>query len=132
MKYPVAKTTRTYELTYLLPGDKTSIQISSIDNAVKKLVKKHKLNIVSEEDWGKQPMAYAIKHDGTHQREANYKHMVFEADPVNVNDFEKDLYLTSDIMRHLIVLAEDVVGSDLDEIHEDESADDDHRDSARY
>lgn len=132
MKYPVAETTRVYELTYLLPGDKTSIQISSIDNAVKKLTKKHKLTIVAEEDWGKRPMAYSIKHAGVHHREANYKHMVFEADPINLNAFEKDLYLTNDIMRHLIVLAEAEVGSDIDEIREDETIEEDSRDGSRY
>lgn len=132
MKIPVDKTTRVYELTYLIAGDKTSIQISSIDNAVKRLAKKQSLTVVSEEDWGKQPMAYSIKHAGAHHREAYYKHIVLEGDPAHITAFEKDLYLTSDVMRHLIVLAETVTGSDIDEIKEEDHVDEDGRDGSRY
>lgn len=119
MKIPAAEKSRSYELTYLIPGDKTSVQVTSVETAIKRLAKKHQVSVVSEEDWGKREMAYTIKHGGARQTEAHYKHAVLEADPANVQAFEKDLYLNTDVMRHLLVLAEQPT-SDVEEVQEDE------------
>lgn len=132
MKYPVAQTTRSYELTYLIPGDKTSAQISSIDNVIKKLVKKHELNIVAEEDWGKLQMAYSIKHAGAVHSEAYYQHLVFEASPASISGFEQELRLVGDVMRYLLVLAESEAGSNIEEIHEDDTFEDHGHGSRNY
>jgi ribosomal protein S6 len=130
MKIPVDQTTRSYELTYLVSGDKTSAQVLAVETAVKRLLKKQSITVVTEEDWGKRPLAYSIKHAGAHQKEAYYKHLVLDASPAVVPTFEKDLYLNAEIMRHLLVLA-DEAGSDMDEIQEERHHDDD-RDESRY
>lgn len=128
MKYPAAERSRSYELTFLIPGDRTSVQVTAIETAIKRLAKKHSVNVVSEEDWGKRELAYQIKHSGKSHNEAYYRHMVLESDPANVTALEKDLYLNADVMRHLLVLAEKPA-SDVDEVHEEESKSDDDKDA---
>lgn len=128
MKYPAAEKSRSYELTYLIPGDRTSVQVTSVETALKRLLKKHSVSVVSEEDWGKRELAYTVKHGGERQTEAHYKHLVLEADPAHVKSFENELYLNTDVMRHLMVLAEKPT-SDVDEVKEDDSASETERES---
>lgn len=100
------KRVRQYELTYLLPEVLTSAEVTGVKEAIEGLLKKNKISIVSQEDWGKQALAYPIKFKSKKQYEAHYFHMVLEAEAVNVPKFENDLYLKQEVIRHLLVIAE--------------------------
>ncbi|MCB9813594.1 MAG: 30S ribosomal protein S6 [Pseudomonadales bacterium] len=97
---------RQYELTYLVPGSLSSSEVSKTNEAVEKLLKKHKIKVISQEDWGKKKLAYPIKYKSVKNYEAFYTHMVLESDSLKIGNFEKGIYLLQDIIRHLIVLAE--------------------------
>jgi len=106
MKLKAAAKTKLYELTYLVAGTLTDSEAKKVQETVQGLVKKHKGTIKSEDSWGKKPLAYAIRKGGTDHREASYLHLVVEFDASHVGDFEKDVYLTEEVIRHLLVEAE--------------------------
>ena len=108
MKLVKDKRVRSYELTYLLPEALTSTEVAQAKEAVEQLLKKHKVKILSQEDWGKKALAYPIKYKSKKQYGAFYTFMVLEADADVMPNFEKDLYLSQDVIRHLVVLAESV------------------------
>lgn len=105
------KRVRQYELTYLLPEALSSTEVASAKEAVESLLKKHKISIVSQEDWGKKALAYPIKFKSQKQYEAHYLHMVLEAEAVHMPKFENDLYLKQEVIRHLLVVAGHVTQS---------------------
>lgn len=102
------KRVRKYELTYLLPEALSSSEVAKAKEAIESLLKKHKVTIVSQEDWGKKYLAYPIKYKSQKQYEAYYTHVSLEAEASTMPKFENDLYLQQEIIRHLVVLAEDV------------------------
>jgi small subunit ribosomal protein S6 len=107
MKIPADKTTRSYELTYLVPPTYSESERSSINDAVTKVLDKYQVEVQNTEDWGKRELAYSIRHGSQAQDEAYYTHIVFVADPDNVQELEKEIYLIDEIMRHLLVVAEE-------------------------
>ena len=109
------KRVRTYELTYLLPESMTSTEVAQSKDAVDKLLKKHKITVVSQDDWGRKDLAYPIKYKSKKQYAAYYSHMVLEAEAVVIPAFEKDLYLQQDVIRHLIVLAQEATAVAVEE-----------------
>jgi small subunit ribosomal protein S6 len=106
MKLVKDKRVRVYELTYLLPVALTSSEVTQAKEAIESLLKKHKITITSQEDWGKKFLAYSIKYKSQKQNEAFYVHMVLEAQSDAISNFEKDLYLKQEIIRHLLVVAQ--------------------------
>lgn len=98
--------TRKYYLTYLLPVSFTDAELASFRDAIAGLVTKHKGKVVTTDDWGKKPMAYKIKHAGKWQTEAVYTHLTLELPADQVQPLEKDLYLQTQIIRHLLVRIE--------------------------
>ncbi|PIY79082.1 MAG: 30S ribosomal protein S6 [Candidatus Pacebacteria bacterium CG_4_10_14_0_8_um_filter_43_12] len=107
MEIPVDKRVRQYELTYLVPATLTSDELKQVETSVEKLVTKHKGKVVSSEAWGKKTLAYAIKVGGKRHNEAVYYHLVLEFETTQTVDFEKDIFLTQTIIRHLLVIAEE-------------------------
>ena len=108
MQIPSDKRVNTYELTYLIPGALTGDEVQSITASVEKLIAKHKGSIKNQEDWGRKPMAYMIKHSGKRHTEAVYKHLVIEFETAHAFTFEKELYLNQELLRHLFVIAAEV------------------------
>lgn len=106
MQIPQDKRVRQYELTYLVPASLTNDEVSQVEAAVEKLVKKHKGTTVSKEDWGKKPLAYTIQVGGKRHNEAVYKFVVLEFDTAHTVAFEKDIFLNQTIIRHLLVVVE--------------------------
>jgi ribosomal protein S6 len=106
MKLVVSPKIRLYELTYLVPGSFASSEVAGVDESIAKLVKKYKLTLKSQEDWGRKPLAYMIRHSGKKNTEAYFKHLVLEGDAAQVPAFEADLYLQPSVIRHLLVIAE--------------------------
>ncbi len=97
---------RTYELTYLVSTSYTDSEVNKIADEVTKLIAKHSGTMVKNDNWGKKKMAYRIKHNGAYHSEAYYTHMVFSLPSDQIQAFEKAIYLQTNIVRHLVVVAE--------------------------
>lgn len=106
MKLKSAAKTKLYELTYLVPGSFTDSELGKVQETVQGLVKKHSGKIVSEESWGKKPLAYAVRRAGKDHDEASYNHAILEFPSTAAPDFERDVYLEESVIRHLFVEAE--------------------------
>jgi small subunit ribosomal protein S6 len=102
-----AENTRLYELTYLLPVSLTDSEAAKIKDSVVALVKKYKGEVVESPEWGKRRLAYRLKHGGATHVEAFYVHHVLKFEPTQAPAFEKEVYLQTGIMRHLMVSAEE-------------------------
>jgi small subunit ribosomal protein S6 len=107
MKLVTAAKTKLYELTYLVAGDLTDSELTKVQEAVQALVKKHKGTIKSEEVWGKRPLAYLIRKASKNHKEAHYVQLVIELETIVAPAFERDIYLNNDLIRHLLVTAEE-------------------------
>ncbi len=103
---------RSYFLTYLLPSSLTETEVKAHQDSLAALVKKHKGSVSSVEEWGKRRLAYKIKHAGKWYTDAYYLHFAVEMDPSHLSAFEKDIYLQTQIMRHLVVLAPETSSKD--------------------
>lgn len=99
--------TRSYFLTFLVPTTFTDSETNGIKEAVASLVTKHQGQVTRTDDWGKRKMAYKIKHAGKWHTDAHYVHLLFTMPSVQVPALEKDVYLNQNLMRHLIVLADE-------------------------
>ncbi len=97
---------RTYELTFIVAGTFTDNEAAQVKSDVEALLKKYKASQVEVIDWGKKPLAYIMSHESQKQREGYYTHIVFMMDTDQVQAFERDIFLMTKIMRHLLVLAE--------------------------
>lgn len=98
---------RDYELTYLLAGDLLDADLARVKKAVLDLVKKHKGELVREDNWGRKHLAYKVREAGKTYEEAVYVHGLVTFPVLNVQKFDQELTLNRDIIRHLLVLAED-------------------------
>jgi small subunit ribosomal protein S6 len=98
---------RSYELTYLVPATLTDADITKIKESVATLVKKHQGEIVTTDEWGKRRLAYRIKHGGAVHADAHYVHLVISFPTDKVALFEKDIYLMTTLLRHLLVVGEE-------------------------
>jgi len=97
---------RTYECTYLTSLKADTAKVTADITAS---VKRYNGSVVSTEDWGKKDLAYTIKKAGERHTQANYTHMVLDMEAAQTPQFERDLYLNTGVLRHLIVIAEAVV-----------------------
>lgn len=97
---------RSYELTCLVEPALTETELSTLKEAIEKLVKKHKGSVSSQDDWGRKPLAYKVKAHKKSFNEANYLFWVLEFDADQAQAFERDIYLNNDIIRHLFVVVE--------------------------
>lgn len=98
---------RRYELTYLLPVSFTDSEMNKLTEEIENLLKKNKATDISTHSWGKKKMAYKIKHSGVAHTEAHYLHVTFSAQPSVVQGLEKAVYLHPQVIRHLLVIAQD-------------------------
>ncbi|MBD3279306.1 MAG: 30S ribosomal protein S6 [Candidatus Pacebacteria bacterium] len=106
MKIVKDQPARQYELTYLIASDLTETEISKLQQTVQDLVKKHQGKIIETEDWGKKTLAYKLKKAGKIFTTAVYTHLVIELPPGQAQELEKQLHLTDQIIRHLLITKE--------------------------
>jgi len=100
--------TKDYELTYLVPGDLLDADVSRLKKEIADLVAKNKGTIVKEDDWGRKNLAYGISQGGKTYQEAVYVHMVLNFPVQNVQAFDHSLTLNHEIIRHLLVIADEL------------------------
>ncbi len=91
-----------YEIVYIIHPDLEG-STAKITEKVKKDVEGRKGKILSEESWGKKKLAYEIKHNTY----GIYEYMVVEIDPAAINEVERLLRISEEIMRQMIVLVEE-------------------------
>lgn len=122
MKISKDSRTRVYELTYLVPASLTADEIKQAITGVVEAISKYKGKILSSEDWGKRELSYGIKSQGKMQQEAIYTHLTIELDASVTQAFEKDIYLMPEVMRHLLVVAEETSNDEVDEAVQDKQS----------
>lgn len=84
-----------YELTLIFnPGMSEEDADAVVDDL--------KLSVVHRQVWGKRLMAYPIKK----QKEGLYIHLVIELDSARVAELDQKLRLNENVLRHLLVVAE--------------------------
>lgn len=106
MNIAVEERVRSYELTYLIPATYTDSELTKMVEGLESKLKKAGAKIVSSDKWGKKKLAYKIKQAGKIFTEAVYFHTVLEANSKDVMAIEKVVYLTPQVLRHLLVVAE--------------------------
>jgi small subunit ribosomal protein S6 len=87
-----------YELTVLLHPD-LEIDLDSCTKKLEQLISDAKGKVVEREDWGKRKLAYPVKN----QQFAVYVFYVLELEPGSVAGLERELLITDEVIRHLIV-----------------------------
>lgn len=92
---------RPYELVVLLHPD-LEIDVDTPISKLEKLVDTAGGKVIKRDNWGKKRLAYRIKH----QDFAVYVFFELQMDPAKVPGFERNLLLTEEVMRHLLVSKE--------------------------
>lgn len=100
--------TKDYELTYLIPGDLLDADVSKLKKEIADLIAKHKGTVVKADDWGRKHLAYNISQTGKTYEEAVYVHMILNFPVSKVQKFEQTLTLNREIIRHLLVIADEL------------------------
>ena len=96
-----------YELLYIIPTSFTDEEVGGIEAKISALITKWGATVESTKRLGKLRMAYAIKE----QRHGHYVMTLFTADGASLAKMEDNLRINNDILRHLILRA-DEAGSD--------------------
>lgn len=89
-----------YELLYILPAKFTEEELSVLAEKIKGIVESHGGTNAVETYMGKRKLAYPIQH----HRYGHYYLIIFEADKTAIAKLNSTLRLTTDLLRHLIVI----------------------------
>lgn len=99
---------RTYELTYILSGSLTDSEIEKAKAEIEPVLKRASAKIIKTEEWGSRPLSYIISHDGKKQTDGYYVHLVVQIPANKSQDLDHEMYLHSRVMRHLLLVSEEV------------------------
>lgn len=91
-----------YELVYIIHPDLEG-STAKITEKVKKTITDSKGVIITEENWGKKKLAYEIKKNSF----GIYEFLLVEMDPLKIKELERTLRLSEEIIRSMVVLAEE-------------------------
>jgi small subunit ribosomal protein S6 len=94
---------RKYELTYIIHPDIIGDEMSAVMEQVEGWVKAGDGAVQKISDWGRRRLAYPIDN----QREGHYIHLEVDLEPAEIYEVERNLKLSEQILRHLLVRAED-------------------------
>jgi small subunit ribosomal protein S6 len=93
---------RRYELMLVLRPDTADDRVQQILDRTTRGIAAAEGQIVKVSPWGRRRLAYAI--DG--QREGSYFIVVFEAPSAGIEELERGLNITEEVMRHLVTRVE--------------------------
>lgn len=96
-----------YELLYIVSTSFTDEEVGAVETKIGALITKLGAKIESTKRLGKYKLAYAIKD----QRHGHYVMSIFSADGSALAKMEENLRINNDILRHLILRA-DEAGTD--------------------
>ena len=94
---------RSYELIFIVHPDVNEDDMTAVVEKVEGLVERNSGKVVQTESWGLRRLAYPIQK----RWEGQYVLMQLELESQSVAGLERDLGLTEQIMRHLIVRVEE-------------------------
>lgn len=94
---------KTYELMVLLHPD-LEIDVEAPITKVEGLVEAVGGRVIKRDNWGKKRLAYRIKR----QDFAIYVYFEVALDPEKVNALERTILITEEVLRHILVLHEEV------------------------
>jgi small subunit ribosomal protein S6 len=89
-----------YELLYIVPAQYTDIEISKIQEKIHQLLESTGAKVLRDENLGKVRLAYPIKT----QRHGSYILAHFNAEPSVIQDLNRRLTLTEEILRHTLLV----------------------------
>jgi len=92
-----------YELLYIIPATLTDEEVGGVETKVATVFTKVGASVESTRRLGKFRLAYPIKS----QRHGHYVMVLFTAEPATMAKLDENLRLQSDVLRHLIVSAEE-------------------------
>lgn len=95
----MADQTTLYDLVLLLSSDAPDERKTRILSAVESAISGGGGSIERNDDWGRRPMAYEIRHSP----EAEYHLLQFQAPPSLIEDFSHTLRITDGVLRHRII-----------------------------
>lgn len=91
---------RQYELTYLISDNVPESDLNKVTGKVGGYITSVDGKILKEEIWGRRKLAYPIKK----QDFATYVTVNFEMPADKVNEFERNIFMSSKIVRHLMIV----------------------------
>jgi len=94
---------RSYELVFIVHPEVDGDDLTAVVDRVKSVVKRNGGTVTQIEPWGLRRLAYPIQK----QWEGQYVLMLLELESQGVAGLERGLGLIEQIMRHLIVRAEE-------------------------
>eukprot|EP00793_Prasinoderma_coloniale_P006214 PRCOL_00004690-RA len=90
-------TGRHYEICYLISPDNSQEALQEVIVKYKSMIEEQGGTIHRLEDWGRRPLAYAIKG----KLDANYVLMNFEVDPEALTEFNTELNKDEKVIRFM-------------------------------
>lgn len=91
---------RQYEMTYLLSDKVNDNEITAATGKINGIITGRKGKVLGEENWGRRKLAYPI----AKQDFATYITLNFELEPDQLAKIIRDLKLSKEVIRHLIVV----------------------------
>jgi len=88
-----------YELLYIVSNKYTEDELKPIIESVNKIIKEKGGDITYKEEWGKKKLSYPIKHFNY----GYYSLAEFNVEAGQVEKIDKELRMSSEILRHTIV-----------------------------
>ena len=89
-----------YELLYIVPAIHTDVEIGQIQENITKLLDAACAKVLRNENLGKIRLAYPVKT----QRHGSYILVHFNTEPTAVQDLNRRLTLSDEILRHTILV----------------------------
>jgi small subunit ribosomal protein S6 len=95
---------RKYELTFILKIDSNEQNTNEVIDEVRGWIETDGSGTITKVDrWGRRRLAYEIDK----QREGNYIYVEADIDPENIAELERNLRLSTSVIRHLLVRADE-------------------------
>lgn len=94
---------RSYELTFIVHPDVEDEGLASVVEKVSQFITASSGQVTNVNHWGRRRLAYPIQK----QREGYYVLMHVQLDPASINELERNLKLTEQVIRYLLVRVDD-------------------------
>jgi len=89
-----------YEILFIVPNKFTEEEAKTVTNSIEKVITDNDGKITLKEFWGKKRLAYEIKHNAF----GYYGLFEFDLEGINLAKIDKALRLSTDVLRHQIVI----------------------------
>jgi small subunit ribosomal protein S6 len=92
-----------YEFTFIVHPDVEDEGMTGVVEKVSQFITTGGGQVTDVNHWGRRRLAYPIRR----QREGYYVLMHVQLDPQSINELERNLKLTEEVIRYLLVRVED-------------------------